>query len=250
MAEDHERGEEPSGPGWQAPVSWAGLLVLGWLLYELTAQPAVGAATMCVKFGWEDFRTALWLARRDPQRHRGWACFWLYLANGLWKAAVVAFVMGYALTVLGENAPGPRRRQAVNQVQLGIWLTAGNGLLLSTAAALRAIWLAHRHGLRLWLHSAVHRACWADDWPPRDTAPPRINRVGCLVLTGLVLDLALLFLAIIGIGVAPGPVTYALAGFCALMALPSLVQFFRACVLQNFWAESPSDCWGRDRDSP
>src|SRR5947209_18895965 len=75
--------EERPGRGWHGPFTWTGLLAVGWVLYELTAQPAVGAVAVCLKFGWEDFRTALWLRRRDPDRRRGRACFWLYAGNGL-----------------------------------------------------------------------------------------------------------------------------------------------------------------------
>jgi hypothetical protein len=240
--EEFEAEEQP-GQRWQTPISWMGLLLLGWLLYKLTTQPALGAATMCIKFGWEDFRTAWWLRRRDPKLVRGRACFWLYIANGLWKAAVVAFVMGYVLTVVADQVPGQRRGRA-NAVLGGIGLTLVFGLTLSAVMALSAVWLAHRHGLRLWLHSAVHRACWADDWPPPDTTPPRVNRMGCLLLTGLVLDLAFLVLAVVWAFAVRDETAVFLAGCCALLAIPSLIQFFRACVFKGLWAEAPSDCWG------
>ena len=135
-------------------MTWTGLFLAGWLLYELTAQPALAAVGVCLKFGWEDFRTAWWLRRRDSDRRRGAACFWLYLANGLWKAAVVAFVMGFALGMVAEQIPGPRRARRLEEIVGAIVLTTVFGFSLSGLAAMRAIWIARRDGLRLWLHSA------------------------------------------------------------------------------------------------
>src|SRR3954454_11024639 len=73
------------------------LLALGFVVYELTAQPGLGAAIACTKFGWDDFLTARWLRRRDPDRRRGRAEFWLFVAAGLWKTAVTGVVVMFAV---------------------------------------------------------------------------------------------------------------------------------------------------------
>ena len=52
------------------PFTWLGLLALAWIIVELTHQPALGAVAVCLKFGWEDFRTARWLYNTDPQLWR------------------------------------------------------------------------------------------------------------------------------------------------------------------------------------
>src|SRR6266566_1511806 len=98
----HEANERRSARRWRGAFTWTGLLVVGWALYELTTQPALGAVAVCLKFGWEDFRTARWLRRRDPDRRRGRACFWLYVGNGLWKTAVVAVVMAFPMLEVAE----------------------------------------------------------------------------------------------------------------------------------------------------
>jgi hypothetical protein len=46
---------------WHTPLTWSALAALGLLVYELTAQPALGVSVLCLKFGWNDWRTALWL---------------------------------------------------------------------------------------------------------------------------------------------------------------------------------------------
>ena len=68
------------------------LLVVACVLYELTQSPAIGSVLVCAKFGWDDLLTARWLWRSDPLPRRRDACFWIYLAWGFWKTAIVAFL--------------------------------------------------------------------------------------------------------------------------------------------------------------
>ena len=106
----YNTGEQDDRAGrWANVLSVPLLLVIGWVLYELTAQPALGVAAVCIKFGWDDFRTAWWLRRRDPDWRRARACFWLYLASGLWKLAISASLMIFAYIFLKfMGALGPR----------------------------------------------------------------------------------------------------------------------------------------------
>ena len=240
MHEREAQTEEQPGQSWEGPVTWTGLILVGWLLYELTTQPALGVVGVCFKFGWEDFRTAWWLRRRDPERQRGRACFWLYVANGLWKAAVVAFVMGFALGTLADRIGGGRH---LVDVVLSVVLTTVFGFALSGLAALRAIWLARRWGLRLWLHSAVHRACWRDAWPPDRIQAGASNRLGCLLFTGVLLALFLLMVAVI-LACVGGRPEVLVGMMCGALGVSALVLFFRACSLSGPWAESAADCWG------
>src|SRR5205807_7892047 len=110
--QNHEDDERRPARRWHGAFTWTGLLVVGWMLYELTAQPALGAVAVCLKFGWEDFRTARWLRRRDPERRRGRACFWLYAGNGLLKTAGVAFVMTFAMVTVAMGVDARKRGQA------------------------------------------------------------------------------------------------------------------------------------------
>src|SRR5438552_14652063 len=108
----HEANGRRSVRRWHGAFTWTGLLVVGWALYELTTQPALGAVAVCLKFGWEDFRTARWLGRRDPDRRRGRAHFWLYAGNGLLKAAGVASVMTFAMVTVAMGVDARKRGQA------------------------------------------------------------------------------------------------------------------------------------------
>src|SRR5436305_6385075 len=89
-------------------LSWTAVVALGLLVYEFTTQPALGAAMLSLKFGWRDFRAALWLRRTDPDPGRGRACFWLYGANGLWKIALVSVVVFWMVAVIATPWQGMR----------------------------------------------------------------------------------------------------------------------------------------------
>src|SRR5579864_658654 len=99
--------EEMERRGWfsRLHLSWPMLFVIGWLVYELTTKPTLGAVAVCLKYGWEDFRAAIWLRRVDPRRLRGRACFWLYLAWGLTKTAAVACLMSIAFAAVSPKGP-------------------------------------------------------------------------------------------------------------------------------------------------
>jgi hypothetical protein len=249
-SEEYEDGEGQAGGRWHGPFTWTGLLVVGWVLYELTAQPALGAVALCLKFGWEDFRTARWLRRRDPNRRRGRACFWLYTSNGLWKTAVVAFVMAFVLMITWACMPwwqvGQRaRKEWLQHASMGTVLTTMAGLALSVLALARALWLAWRHRVRLWLHSAVHRACWADTWPPHEAAAGESNRLGCLLLTAtLLLLLPVLLVLLYLVGLWKQAALALLLCVLLTMGLPMVVLFLGTCSSWTLWASSPVECWG------
>src|SRR5262245_26359259 len=87
-----EQSESPRRAG-RWPIGWVGLFALAWVMYELTHSPAVASVCICLKFGWEDFRAAVWQWRNDLVRGRSESLLCLYLAWGLWKVALVAFFM-------------------------------------------------------------------------------------------------------------------------------------------------------------
>src|SRR4051812_6530610 len=98
---------EPPSRRWPMPITWLGLMTVAWALYELTAQPVLGAMALCIKLGWDDFCTAFWLERRDPSPMRGRACFWLYVANGAWKVSLISGLATVIFLLLGELGRDP-----------------------------------------------------------------------------------------------------------------------------------------------
>lgn len=249
----YDTGEpsEPSRRRWSSVLTLSALLVVGWLLVELTAQPALGVAAVCTKFGWEDFRTGWWLRRRDVDRRRGAACFWLYVASGLWKIAITASLMIFAyigLKVLGLIGGRPAALHLVTAM-----LTAFSTIALASLTAFRAMAIAWQGQLRIWLHPAVHRARRRDHWPPDQVG--RGNLGGTLVGTAwFALLVPVLFVATffsvrqaIGPLQQRGPALVFMALFpvlCALLGL-GLYCLVRRVLNRRVFARTPEQCWGK-----
>jgi hypothetical protein len=237
-----EGGEVAPRSRWTWPFTWLGLLALAWLIIELTHQPALGAIAVCLKFGWEDFRAARWLWRHDGDRWRRCSTFYLYLAWGLWKTALVAFFMslGFAF-VAPANLPVAAPAPAVLLAFLGTFLTTLAGFALSAMMTGLAVACAWRGGVRLWLDSAVHRARRLDCWPPAPCCEGRRNRLGHLLLTAL--GLGFLFVLVVLLSAAVGGVASVLLCFVLSITAPVAMLLCRELISHKVWAESPYECW-------
>jgi hypothetical protein len=237
------------------------LLAVGFLVYELTAQPGLGAAIACTKFGWDDFLTARWLRRRDPDRRRGRAEFWLFLAAGLWKTAVTGVIVIFAVGFLEAAIRPPPQvgqvRQPPSEAVVGALLAAFFGFAFSTLATGRAFITALHNGVRLWIDGRVHGDRRADRWPPISTAG-RKNRAGAVLFTALFLGMlvalsvfrVLLRAALRG-WIGGGPQGRQLAEtmtnvFCfgVFLLVPVLIMVIRDILGQHALARSPAECWG------
>jgi hypothetical protein len=236
-----EEAVAPQGR-WRFPFTWLGLLALAWIIIELTHQPALGAVAVCLKFGWEDFQAARWLWRVDPDRWRRRSTFYLYLAWGLWKTALVAFLMsiGFAIVTPGKaglGAPPPAALLAF----LGTFLTTLAGFALSALMTGMAVACAWRGGVRLWLDSAVHRARRLGCWPPAVCCEGRRNRLGVLLLTAL--GLGFLFVLVVLLTAAVGGAAGVLLCFILSITAPVAMLLSRELISHKVWADSPYECW-------
>ncbi len=239
--------ERPAPRRWRWPFTWLGLLALCFLLYELTHQPALGSVAVCLKFGWEDFSTARWLLRRDPDRGRGRCCSWLYFAWGMWKTALVAFVMSVAFA-----AVAPRNVAGGGDALMAFaltFLTTLVGLTVSALATALAVALAWRGGRRLWLDRAVHDARCADDWPPSWWCEGRTNRLGQLLITAIGLSVVLAVLVMLFV-LGRGGGVVAVAMFALSLAAPLFIVLLRESIASRVAARTPYDCWGDEEPAP
>lgn len=75
-----------------AHLYWLFPILLAIWLYAVTGDPRSAGLVIYASSGWSFIRSAFWLVRRDPNRARRWACFFLYLATAGWRAAAAAFV--------------------------------------------------------------------------------------------------------------------------------------------------------------
>jgi hypothetical protein len=244
-----EWSENSERPGWFARLhlSWPMLLLAGWLLYEFTTQPGLAALVACAKFGWPDVSTAVWLRRADPYRRRGQTCFWCYLSFGTWKIAVmstVTMILLVVVNIIRVCALGQPGGDVVFSMFLGSISAAVIGVGLLCLTTYVALWLARRHGIRIWMGNAPRRARQERFWPPwhghHNAAPFVVATalgVTLLTLIGLLIVFILTFAA------AQPWAPYAL--FFAVIAPPALILAIRDAS-KSVVARSPQECWGAD----
>jgi hypothetical protein len=234
-------------------LSWTAVIMLGLLVYEFTTSPALGAAMLSLKFGWPDFRTALWLRRTDPNGDRSRACFWLYAAAGLWKVALASFVIFWAVAVVSTWVQGPKLGQQWRTLFLALIVT-GFGLALvscglATLASYAALARARLTGVRLWLHEEMHQAPRENAWPPLYGRGNRAGRLfafsaATVYFVGLVL-LGLGLNALERAGAPVGRLTPLLALLWLIFFGPVLMRWTMAHG-RRATAGRPEDCWGTD----
>lgn len=221
--------------------TWTGLFMLGWLIYELTSKAALGVLAFCVKFGWEDLCTAVWLRRKDPIRSRAKVGFWVYVASGLWKAAVTGFVLAMIVVAVFGDGPKDELEQAALMVVLGFPASA--------FATFRALALAWWYGQKIWLSGGVHAWNRYSRWSP--PAPRDLNKARTVMRSSTLVAIAfyiVIFILLIDPKPAPRqqPTEFEILMISLLMgSVP--ISLFALCVRveQAVVAESPDACWGR-----
>jgi hypothetical protein len=242
--------EEMECRGWfsRLHLSWPMLFVAGWLLYEFTAQPGLGALVACTKFGWADVRTAFWLRRVDPDRRRGQTCFWAYVTYGLWKVAVMATLAMIALGVLNAILICVRGQPLGNgnlaEVFMGTMAAAAIGFGLSCLTFYIALWSAWRNGVRIWLGHAPSQALKERFWPPRHG---RINAAPFVFLTAIIVTLWMLLIFMITLLIVWMPGGFWMPSIIALMLV---ILVFGVLVLRDatrrLFADAPQECWSAE----
>ena len=106
MDDLNETGNESRSQRWSF-ISWPLILVIAFLIFEVTNDPAFAALAMCLKFGWEDFRTARWLRKTDPDRGRGKACFWLFNIQSKFRGSATPIFFAPPLMRFASIAASP-----------------------------------------------------------------------------------------------------------------------------------------------
>lgn len=260
MADHEHLREDPGGRrGWTKHLTWPVLLGIGWLIYELTHKPALGAMAVCLKFGLSDFRTARWLSRIDTDRGRGHSCFWLFLATGLYKTAMTGTVLAITLTMVA-GALRPRGVQPPAQVFdwvglkeafIGAALTTLGGFILSVLVSHIALVTAMRNKVKLWLDGEVHRARKENVWPSCYPGAGRHNRAEFPIIVSLIFTLGIASITtLIGTTI----LLRGLGGWSFLAGLTlglfvfggGLRLFLRGTerFRRDLFARSPQECWG------
>lgn len=147
---------------------WVFWLVLAFIVYETTSQPALATLIACIKVGWDEFSMAHWLLKVDPDRSRVVPKMALYIAYGLWKIAITSCLVligvFWMVRLIQPNGV-PVGIQVFRAVQ-GVSVSLMLGFGLSTLFTLFSFTLAIVTGSRLYAGRAVTSARMGHYWPP------------------------------------------------------------------------------------
>jgi hypothetical protein len=247
MERSPNQPERVSHP-WRSGAVWSGLLLIGLLIYELTSEPWLGAAVSCTKFGWQDFRSAFWLRRVDPDRTRGRICFWFYLAHGLGKVALWSLVLTFALTFLlslfiNAGPQGLGVRLSFFSLMLGALLAAGVGFALSSVTTLLATYFAFRRGVKVWVGSAPHWARRQRYWPPRYGTLNEAELVAWVVMLTLVPPTSIVVVVALGQILPNDPFLWFVLTACVFFLPLIVTAIFFGVVVPLVFAATPLECW-------
>lgn len=142
--------------------------VAGFLLFEWLANPVVATVVGCLKFGWQDFRTAVWLGN-DPHRARGEALRWCYLAYSVYRVAWSTVLVFVALIALDGIWVVVLRGAQQNQLQFADCFISGLvlvviGVILGVISTCKAFRRVIRGGVRVWMDPTIHQARREQRW--------------------------------------------------------------------------------------
>lgn len=234
----------PQDPFWNRALVWSTLGLFGWLAFELTAQPAIVAAILCTRFGWDDFLTAVWLRRNDPLKGRARACAWFCLASGVMKMVLSAFGLAMIIsTVMAIMEGGKPRQNPRPPFPEAFWgplivMTAGTPVL--ALLAFIGCVSARMNKVRVWIDAPLTRARQSNIWPPdfRDFTRPstqNIARGPWLAMVAVAMVAAVVFASLI----------FALSSsiVLAMLALVGMVVGI-GWLSRGVFAAHPGECWG------
>ncbi len=265
MNDDARPGEtfeiEPSSSdGLSFHLPWLLIATAAFAVAELTAHPSIGVIVLCLKFGWNDFLSALWLRRRDPDRLRGSTCSWFYLSSGLWRICLWSFLllfltigfMVFAEIQQGGQVPANQRadREAETATCLIVWLLSSSS---ATFLTILSITLAWRRKIKVWVTGSLTNSRRTGFWPPQPKHERRNLLRYWLVATGIPL---ILFCVGIGLVVVlsiagqaqgnNGPAAVfmgVLLGLGVPLVGAGIVLVVGTRVFARVGASAPVECW-------
>jgi hypothetical protein len=249
-AHDDPTSAEWSGqPRWSKVLGWLPIIALATLLYELTANPTLGVAVGCVKFGADDSRIACWLRRTDPDRGRGRACSWFFVTRAIirvgfvaWAVIMMLFFVGWATDIRGQ----------IEHQLIGALLVIISCFMAAGLASWLAIASSLRRGVRVWMDATARAAREVGAWPPfhpfrsrrADLGPGLV--VACGMLAGglascVVLNIVVLvgFAALGTLDRRVPLIAMGIGNFCLVIGAFRLAPV----ILRRVEARSPWECY-------
>lgn len=238
---------QPTESTWPQQLVLPLLLALAWLLFELTANATLCVFVACLKFGWQDFRTAIWLMRTDPVRPRGKSGFWFYLSSGIWKTAIVpilaVFIIGILWGLFASRAFGANEA-ILRQIHAAMKVGVGASAILVIVVGIAAL-TTWRNDLRMWVHHDLHHSRRENVWPPEWPYPlwKHDNRGRAILATALIV-LTITLPAVLfpfAVMLAPGAEITVVLGI--VFGVPIGAAFSYALLRERIFAITPEQCW-------
>lgn len=242
MTDDVRAGEvfeiEPTSSGRHWHIPWWLLLAVAVVVTELTAHPSIGVAVFCLKFGLNDWRTAAWLCRVDPQPRRSHSIWWFLVGSGFLKIFLMSSI---AFPVLAGWWKAITKQNVLAEVQVA--MTIGLcGMLVSFLVNHIGLFLASRRRVRVWLNGQLHRFRDSNVWPVRLTGANRLRDLlnGSALPAILAFIVGIAFVILFGMRQLMRPAIT--GGIIALVS--SLILLGHGLSVKRIVARSPEECWG------
>ncbi|MFM9964217.1 MAG: hypothetical protein ACKV2Q_23680 [Planctomycetaceae bacterium] len=242
MTENERPGEifeiepTPSGRHWHVP--WWLLLAVAIFVTELTAHPAIGVAVFCLKFGLNDWRTAAWLCRVDPQPQRSHTIWWFLLGSGFLKIFLISFI---AFPMLAGFWTVVTDQPVQKEVEIAVTIGIG-GMLLSFVVNHVGLFLASRRHVRIWLNRRLHLFRDSEAWPVRLSRPNHLRDIlnGSALPAILAFAVGLIFLIVFGLQNMIRPALTS----AVVVVVSCLILLGHAISVKRVVARTSEECWG------
>ncbi len=233
MVADHQRRCGSWRP-WGYLFTWTWLAATGWLIFEVTSNPFLGLGLICLRFGRNDFRSAL-RAGRDPQPLRGAAVTYFLLASSLFRIALAGILLAPAVFVL-ELAIGIQIGPENAVVGLCLFVL---GIVLGLFFSFKGLETAAKNHLRLWIDGQIFQ--------PKGIGQAsnygRGNRMIVILLaTGVSFSACVAFMIYATFGRGQNlfdPKSMSFWSMAFLVAWPGLLLIYGRRII----ARHPEECW-------
>ncbi len=242
MTENVRPGEvfeiEPTtiGPHWHIP--WWLLLAVAIFVAELTAHWSIGVSIFCLKFGLNDWRTAAWLCRVDPQPRRSHTIWWFLVGSGFLKIFLMSSI---AFPVLAGWWAAITKQRVMPEIKVAMAIGLG-GMLLSFVVNHIGLFMASRRRVRVWLNGNLHRFRDSNVWPVLLSRPNRVREVlnASALPAILAFTIGVIFLIVFGVRKMPRPAMTS----AVVVVVSSLILMGHAISVKRIVARTSQECWG------
>lgn len=147
---------------WEDAWSWVFSLI-AFLVFESFANPGVSVAIACLKFGYADFRTAIWL-RGDEHRMRGQAHALMYASRGCFVVTACGLFCLFAIGLCEQLILNNNPFLVLEQLLLTALVVAFLGAILGMMTVGFAFQMIGRGRIAVWMDPTIHRARRENQW--------------------------------------------------------------------------------------